>query len=50
MAIKAEKAIEKVENEYHLSIAHYDIRFLKPLDKKIFSTNGQKFSRFDHKG
>jgi 1-deoxy-D-xylulose-5-phosphate synthase len=44
MAIKAEKAIEKVENEYHLSIAHYDMRFLKPLDENILHEIGQKFS------
>jgi len=44
MAVKAEKAIEKVENECHLSIAHYDMRFLKPLDENMLHKIGAKFS------
>jgi len=44
MAVKAEKAIAKVENECHLSIAHYDMRFLKPLDENMLHKIGAKFS------
>jgi len=44
MAVKAQKAIEKVENECHLSIAHYDMRFLKPLDESMLHEIGEKFT------
>ena len=37
----AEKAIEQVSGE--LSAAHYDMRFLKPLDEEILEEVGRKF-------
>lgn len=45
MAIPAAKAIEKVENESNLSIAHFDIRFLKPLDEDMLHEIGRKFKQ-----
>lgn len=45
MAAPAEKAINKLENETGVSIAHYDARFLKPLDKELFHEIAQKFSK-----
>ena len=41
----AAKAIEKAERLRHLSIAHYDLRFLKPLDEDMLHEIGRKFSR-----
>ncbi|MFO8234278.1 MAG: 1-deoxy-D-xylulose-5-phosphate synthase [Bacteroidales bacterium] len=40
----AKEAIEKLE-ENNYSIAHYDMRFVKPLDKKILGEVGKKFSK-----
>lgn len=45
MAAFAEKAINKLENDTGLSIAHYDARFLKPLDEELFHEIAQKFSK-----
>lgn len=39
----AEKAINMLENETGLKIAHYDARFLKPLDEELFHEIGKKF-------
>jgi len=44
MANPVEKAIRKVEELSNLSIAHYDMRFLKPLDENILHEVGKKFS------
>ncbi len=42
----AAEAIRKAEAEKaSLSVAHYDLRFLKPLDEEMLHTIGQKFSR-----
>ena len=42
----AAEAIEQVEKENAtLSIAHYDLRFLKPLDEEMLHHIGQNFSR-----
>ena len=38
----AAKVIEEIEN---LSIAHYDMRFLKPLDENLLEEIGKKFDR-----
>ena len=38
----AEKAIERAEKEGY-SIAHYDLRFLKPLDEEMLHEIGKKF-------
>ncbi len=45
MATSAEKAINMLENETGLSIAHYDARFLKPLDEELFHEIGKKFTK-----
>ena len=39
----ASKAIERAEKEKGLSIAHYDLRFLKPLDTEMLNEIGQRF-------
>lgn len=40
-----EEAIRQVENEGQLSVAHYDMRFLKPLDENILQDVGAHFHR-----
>lgn len=45
MAHNTEKAIADVEKESGKSIAHYDIRFLKPLDQDLLQEVAQKFSK-----
>ena len=42
-----EEAIKEIQEktEPQLSIAHYDMRFLKPLDEKILSEIGERFNR-----
>ena len=44
---KAIEIVEKNENADHLpiSVAHYDMRFLKPLDEDILQEVGKKFKR-----
>ena len=44
MASHAQPAIEQIEKEFNTSIAHYDIRFLKPLDEAMLHEIGKKFS------
>ena len=39
------RAILRAEQETGLSIAHYDLRFLKPLDEKLLHEVGQRFTR-----
>ena len=39
------RAIVRAEQEKGLSIAHYDLRFLKPLDEKLLHEVGQRFTR-----
>ena len=39
------RAIERAEKEKQLSIAHYDLRFLKPLDEELLHEVGRKFQR-----
>ena len=41
----AGKVIARVEAEKKVHIAHYDLRFLKPLDESMLHEVGQKFSR-----
>ena len=41
----AARAIRRVEEEGKGSIAHYDLRFLKPLDTGLLDEVGQRFSR-----
>ena len=42
-----EEAIKEIQEKTgpQLSIAHYDMRFLKPLDEKILSEIGERFNR-----
>lgn len=41
----AAKAIARFEQETGQSVAHYDMRFLKPLDEEILQEVGQRFTR-----
>jgi len=41
----AQKAIDQIEKEYNVSIAHYDLRFLKPLDQSLMHEVGKKFDQ-----
>lgn len=43
MAHSAARAIEKVERENEISIAHYDMRFLKPLDTEMLHEIASNF-------
>lgn len=45
MAHNAEKAIEQLENKYDISIAHYDMRFIKPMDEKMLHEIGKQFAQ-----
>ena len=41
----AARAITRAEQEQGLSIAHYDLRFLKPLDEEMLHEIGRRFRR-----
>lgn len=41
----AAKAIERAEKERSISIAHYDLRFLKPLDEELLHEVGRNFRK-----
>ena len=41
----AAKAIARIEAERQVTIAHYDLRFLKPLDEELLHEVGEGFSR-----
>ena len=41
----AARAITRAEADFGLSIAHYDLRFLKPLDEELLHEVGRKFQR-----
>ncbi len=41
----AAKAIAEVEKEVGISVAHYDMRFAKPLDEEILEEVAKKYSR-----
>lgn len=41
----AARAIARAESEKGLSIAHYDLRFLKPMDEEMLHEVGKRFSR-----
>ncbi len=41
----AEKAIRDVENECGCSVAHYDLRFLKPIDEDMLHEVGRNFKK-----
>lgn len=42
---EAAEAVAEVEAEGQLSVAHYDMRYLKPIDGGILDEVGQRFSR-----
>lgn len=42
---EAERAISEVEAETALTVAHYDMRFLKPLDENILHEVADRFDR-----
>jgi len=39
------KAIEEVEKEGEISVAHYDMIYLKPIDEELLHEVGKRFSR-----
>lgn len=41
----AAKAIARAEKDSNLSVAHYDLRFLKPLDEELLHEVGKNFKR-----
>lgn len=41
----AAKAIEQIEERQNYSIAHYDLRFIKPLDEALLHEIGHHFSK-----
>ena len=41
----AAEAIAKVEAEHAISVAHYDLRFAKPLDTALLDEVGQRFAK-----
>ena len=45
MATPAHKAIELIEKEQNITIAHYDLRFLKPLDQNMMHEIARKFNQ-----
>ncbi|MDR1653039.1 MAG: 1-deoxy-D-xylulose-5-phosphate synthase [Prevotellaceae bacterium] len=45
MANPAARAIERIEKEQNTSIAHYDMRFVKPLDADLLNIIGKKFKK-----
>lgn len=40
-----EIAIQEIEKDSKITVAHYDMRFLKPLDENILKEIGERFSR-----
>ena len=41
----AAAAIQKVEQEHNITVAHYDLRFAKPLDEALLDEVGRRFKR-----
>ncbi len=41
----AKEAIERVESEYKTAVAHYDLRFAKPLDEELLHEVGRTFNK-----
>lgn len=42
---EVEKAISQAEKEQNISVAHYDMRFLKPLDTNLLHNIGKRFKK-----
>jgi 1-deoxy-D-xylulose-5-phosphate synthase len=45
IANNTREAIVTIENNLNISIAHYDMRFVKPLDEELLHEIGKKFDR-----
>ena len=45
IGVEAAAAIDEIANSQKLSIAHYDLRFLKPLDEDLLHEIGQRFQK-----
>ncbi len=45
IANPAVTAIADIENKYEISVAHYDMRFLKPLDEEMLHEVGKNFNQ-----
>lgn len=45
IANNVKDSIVQIENKLNISIAHYDMRFLKPLDEEMLHEIGKKFDR-----
>ena len=45
IAVSTQMAIEQIEKEHSVSIAHYDLRFLKPLDEVLLHVISKKFEQ-----
>lgn len=45
IANNTHEAILQIENKINISIAHYDMRFVKPLDEEMLHEIGKKFDR-----
>lgn len=45
IGVQAEKAVTHAEQETGKSIAHYDLRFLKPLDESMLHEIGKRFKQ-----
>ena len=45
IGIIAARAIEKAEAEYNITIAHYDLRFAKPLDTEMLDEISNRFDK-----
>lgn len=45
IANNTHEAILQIENKINISIAHYDMRFVKPLDEELLHEIGKKFDR-----
>lgn len=45
IANPAEIAIADIENKFDISVAHYDMRFLKPLDEEMLHEIGKNFKQ-----
>ena len=45
IGLEAKKAIEKLEETANISIAHYDMRFVKPIDEILLHEVFTKFNK-----
>ncbi len=45
LGYKAKEAIARAEKDLNISIAHYDLRFIKPLDEEMLHSIANKFDK-----